>query len=293
MRREIALFVRKFAIPFLLTSDVPESDVTQSLSAVNVFGFGLEFIDLFPGFSAVAATQDVEATFADTDEGSCGRRNHFPSGNGLRKVMPLTSIVTTTRAGVACEPESTTYNAQVSSFGPCNMWPIPRFSTVNRTECILAVPVRQNNHLSVRHDFAFRARFLGMALVRCIRCRGASLATVSMGVIDLEDDAQELLLFMKWWSSKQERLAISRRTSDSMLRHQQNGRIMGGVIPFGFTRDPDDESRMIEDDHEQAAIAHIVELRESGLSCRAIARELSRSNPGHVGVFRGISWSRR
>ncbi len=73
-----------------------------------------------------------------------------------------------------------------------------------------------------------------------------------------------------------EREQIADRTSSAMLRHQAAGRRMTHPdrCPFGWRPDPADLARLVEDGHEQAAIARIRLERQAGRSLREIARIL-------------------
>lgn len=48
------------------------------------------------------------------------------------------------------------------------------------------------------------------------------------------------------------------------------------IVPYGFTVDPTDSSKLVEDAFEQSVIADMKVLKDSGLSLRAIAEELAK-----------------
>ncbi|MCL2329964.1 MAG: recombinase family protein, partial [Phycisphaerae bacterium] len=84
-----------------------------------------------------------------------------------------------------------------------------------------------------------------------------------------------------------EREIVSERTSDAMRRHVQNGRPMGGNVPFGWricSSDPD--GNYVKDDNEQAAISRMQTLSEDGLGLRAIGRQLESEGI----LCRGHAW---
>lgn len=83
-----------------------------------------------------------------------------------------------------------------------------------------------------------------------------------------------------------EREQIAERTSEAMLNHQSNGRRMSDKTPYGWTRDPDNPKLLIENESEQAAIKHIIELHRSGFGYRLICRALA----GEGILCRGGSW---
>lgn len=78
----------------------------------------------------------------------------------------------------------------------------------------------------------------------------------------------------------------SERISNTMLRQQRDGRRMSAKPPYGMQVDPDDSTKLIENDYEQKAIKRIIELYKEGTSYRGIARLLTeedfkpRNKPG-------------
>jgi DNA invertase Pin-like site-specific DNA recombinase len=75
-------------------------------------------------------------------------------------------------------------------------------------------------------------------------------------------------------------------TQDAMRRHQNSGRRMSHILPYGWRSDPDDDARMLPDDYEREVIEVIADLRLPGfddetgeelarLSLREIAAELT------------------
>ena len=70
------------------------------------------------------------------------------------------------------------------------------------------------------------------------------------------------------------RQRISNRTSKAMLKHQSAGRRMSHLTPFGWRRNPENDSLLIEDPAEQEIIEQIVALRKKGISHRKIGQTL-------------------
>ena len=91
-----------------------------------------------------------------------------------------------------------------------------------------------------------------------------------------------------------EREQISERTSDAMLRHQENGRRMSDRTPYGWIRNPNNPALMVEDEHEQAVIQRIMSEHRAGVSMRQIGRDLEsagilcREGPWHHTTIRRI-----
>lgn len=67
---------------------------------------------------------------------------------------------------------------------------------------------------------------------------------------------------------------IAERTSDAMLYYQSQNRRMSDRCPFGWKRDPADDTMMVEDPSEQAIIERIISLRKQGGKLREISRIL-------------------
>ena len=94
-----------------------------------------------------------------------------------------------------------------------------------------------------------------------------------------------------------ERERIAERTKAAMLRHQANGKRMSKQPPYGFAIDPDNPAGLIENITEQQIIDLIITMKDSGLSFRAICRQLQsdgikcRDNPNwhHTTVKRIIN----
>jgi DNA invertase Pin-like site-specific DNA recombinase len=87
-----------------------------------------------------------------------------------------------------------------------------------------------------------------------------------------------------------ERRLIADRTSEAMLRHQKNGKLMGSVAPYGWKRDMEDATRIVTDAAEQVVIEKMLQLRFDEMSYEAIARELDRQG---VKPRSGAKWDQR
>ncbi|RUQ27645.1 MAG: recombinase family protein [Candidatus Competibacteraceae bacterium] len=73
--------------------------------------------------------------------------------------------------------------------------------------------------------------------------------------------------------SQWERETIAERTRDAMRHKQSQGEYIGGGAPYGFELVNGD---LVEDSFEQGVIQQARELRDSGLSLAAVAKELDR-----------------
>jgi DNA invertase Pin-like site-specific DNA recombinase len=130
----------------------------------------------------------------------------------------------------------------------------------NTADCLATV--RRWTRVGVRLHLADQ----GGCSLDCSTSTGWFMLTVLAGCAQLERDL------------------ISERTSQGMRRHQQNGRHMGGRVPFGFRLEG---GRLVPVPEEREQVGRIVSLRLQGWSLRGIADELSRKNI----ECRGGRWS--
>jgi DNA invertase Pin-like site-specific DNA recombinase len=100
-------------------------------------------------------------------------------------------------------------------------------------------------------------------------------ALLSVGEqIDTRSAAGRLVLNVLASVSQWEREAIGERTSAAMQHKASMGEYTGGDLPYGYRLAPDGE-RLVENLEEQSVLAVARQLREAGLSLRALARELN------------------
>ncbi|GMV19072.1 MAG: hypothetical protein AMXMBFR56_72960 [Polyangiaceae bacterium] len=90
-------------------------------------------------------------------------------------------------------------------------------------------------------------------------------------MFDTRSAAGRLVLNLLASVSQWEREAIGERTSDAMRFKAEQGEFTGGDAPYGFRNEG---GHLVEVEAEQAVIRLVREARASGLSLRAIAREL-------------------
>ena len=100
----------------------------------------------------------------------------------------------------------------------------------------------------------------------------AALMSVSEQ-IDTRSAAGRLVLNILASVSQWERETIGERTSVAMRYKRAKGEYIGGHAPYGFELVNGD---LVEDSYEQGVIQQARELRESGLSLAAVAKELDR-----------------
>ncbi len=91
--------------------------------------------------------------------------------------------------------------------------------------------------------------------------------------IDTRSAAGRLVLNVLASVSQWEREVIGERTSEALRHKQSRGEYIGGGVPYGFQRTA--SGTLEEDSAEQEVLTAAREARASGLSLRAVARELS------------------
>ena len=109
-------------------------------------------------------------------------------------------------------------------------------------------------------------------LIELFQRSGVEFASVA-DHIDTATAAGRLVLNVMGSVSQWEREAIGERTSEALAVLRAQGRRVSRHAPYGYRLDGD---RWVEDHDEQRAVRLMVELRERGLSLRAIATELGR-----------------
>lgn len=100
----------------------------------------------------------------------------------------------------------------------------------------------------------------------------AALLSVSEQ-IDTRSAAGRLVLNILASVSQWERETIAERTRDAMRHKQANGEYIGGPAPYGYQLV---NGELVADAAEQGVIQQARELRDSGLSLAAVAKELDR-----------------
>ena len=100
----------------------------------------------------------------------------------------------------------------------------------------------------------------------------AALLSVSEQ-IDTRSAAGRLVLNILASVSQWERETIAERTRDAMRHKQANGEYIGGPAPYGSQLV---NGELVADAAEQGVIQQARELRDSGLSLAAVAKELDR-----------------
>ena len=127
--------------------------------------------------------------------------------------------------------------------------------------------------LVYKRDRLARNVYLAEQINRAVEKKGGRIVAVSG---DVEGDTPEARMVRQIIASvaEYERKLIAARVSAAMRHYQADGRRMGGTIPYGYSIDPDDPSRIVPNAAEQDTIAKIKEMAEWGRNMNEIARRL-------------------
>jgi site-specific DNA recombinase len=103
---------------------------------------------------------------------------------------------------------------------------------------------------------------------------GAFLAIIELGM-DTSTPTGELLFNVLGAVYQFQREELAAQAKALSLRLQAGGKRMSDRPPYGWVRDPDDDTRLVADLDQQAIIGEIHAWREQGLSYRRIAGMLN------------------
>lgn len=124
-----------------------------------------------------------------------------------------------------------------------------------------------------------------IAIARRLEKAGADLVSLTEA-IDTTSAAGKMVFRMLAVLAEFERDLASERTKEALGHLRRQGRRVSGRIPFGYDLAGEN---LVENAREQRTIGTIRELRASGLSLRAIARELAKK--GIRTKTGGAEWS--
>lgn len=139
--------------------------------------------------------------------------------------------------------------------------------------------------IAYKLDRLARDVYLAELIQREADKRGATVEAVEGGV-NGDTPEQRMIRQVLQAFAEYERKVIAARTRAAMLRHQASGRRMSAQTPYGWTVDPQNPARMIQEPGEQTVIGRIVRLHQDGLGLRQIARELDETGiPARTGAW--------
>lgn len=140
-------------------------------------------------------------------------------------------------------------------------------------------------------DRLARDLLLSLQIERAVQKRGATVTAIEGDIPGNSPQAVAMRQIMMA-IAELERKMISERTRCAMRAHQRSGRRMSSQIPYGYSVDPEDIHRVVENPDEQKVLAEIWERHKRGESNHAIARALdpakSRRGRWHPEVVRHI-----
>ena len=141
--------------------------------------------------------------------------------------------------------------------------------------------IKRGDHLiAQRVDRMFRDAADGIAQIREWTRLGVTIHLADQGgcSIDCSKAVGRFMIAQLLVMAEFEKDLTGEKTSGAMKHHQRNGRRMSHHAPYGWQVDPDDRSRLIEDEEEQVAVKAIVQMRDGGNSYGDIAECLQCSD---------------
>ena len=123
-------------------------------------------------------------------------------------------------------------------------------------------------------DRLFRDTMKALAFKATIVSKGARILSITEEAASLDTPEAELMCTIFLAMATYQRRIIVARTKAKMLLHQQNGRRMSGVCPYGMQRDPNDPKRLVPEEGEQAVLRIVRDWHGLGVSLREIASNL-------------------
>lgn len=133
-------------------------------------------------------------------------------------------------------------------------------------------------------DRMFRSALDALRVLDALKRRAISLHMIDLGGDVTGDGISKLVFTILSAVAEAERERIKERIRDVKADQRTRGRYLGGSVPFGWRLGKD--GALIAAPRQQAAIRHMIEMRQAGLSLRAIASALTAQGfkLSHVGV---------
>lgn len=140
-------------------------------------------------------------------------------------------------------------------------------------------------------DRLARDLMLALQIERAVQKRGATVTAIE-GDVPGDDPHAQFSRHILMSVAELERKMISERTSAAMRAHQRAGRRMSYKPPYGWRVDPENPTRIVEDEAEQRTLAEIWRRHRAGESTNHIAMtlkpETARNGRWHTEVVRRI-----
>ena len=134
-------------------------------------------------------------------------------------------------------------------------------------------------------DRLFRSALDALQTVQALRERGVSLHLLDLGGDISGNGLSKLFLTIAAAFAEAERDRIRERIGQVKADQKARGRYLGGLKPFGYRIG--DDSELVPDEAEQAAIKRMAAMRKRGKSLRAIAAAMTAK--GHKLSHEGVA----
>jgi len=141
--------------------------------------------------------------------------------------------------------------------------------------------------VAAKLDRIFRSALDALQMVEELRSRSVSLHLLDLGGDVSGNGMSKLFLTIAAAFAEAERARIRERVTAAKRDQRQQGRFLGGAVPFGYV--VSEEGVLVVVPEQQAAIRTILRLRKKGVALRPIAEEVQRKHGvpvSHVTVRR-------
>ena len=127
--------------------------------------------------------------------------------------------------------------------------------------------------IAAKLDRLFRSALDALTVVEDLRSRGVRLHLLDLGGDIAGNGLSKLFLTIAAAFAEAERDRIRERVTQVKRDQKARGRYLGGALPFGYLIGP--EGELTTDAQAQDVIERIFEMKNSGLSLRAISAALA------------------
>lgn len=137
-------------------------------------------------------------------------------------------------------------------------------------------------------DRMFRNSNDALSVSEKLRKIGVSLHLLDLGGDVTGNGVSKVFFTILAAFAEFERDRIAQRIRDVKKSQREDGKYLGGSVPFGYDLGPDGE--IVENSEQQALVDEIVSLRRAGMSLRAISSEMKAQGHqiSHVTVGRVV-----
>jgi len=125
------------------------------------------------------------------------------------------------------------------------------------------------------YDRLARDSYLSLMIQRDVKEKGCSILAIEQADVSKDNPESDLVRTILNALSEYQRQITRARTRAAMRRLQAEGRRMSHRVPYGWRRDPNDDTRLVIDDYEQTVIKRILELKTRGETLRGICSNLT------------------